>query len=102
MNELAMNLAAERIHNGYFEVFIVSQAAIADVLCKLLAVRDRFRIRLEFGTDAVAHRNAVFHVEEKSLHLHYLAWLYRSFSSTVNGSREVAIGKGLPRLRALL
>ena len=47
MNELAMNLAAERVHDGYFEVFIVAQAAVADVLCKLLAVQDRFGIALE-------------------------------------------------------
>ena len=58
MNELAMNLAAERVHDGYFEVFIVAQAAVADVLCKLLAVQDRFGIALELGANQVPHRNA--------------------------------------------
>jgi hypothetical protein len=38
VNELAMNLSPAAVNDRYFEVLIVQQAAIAEVLCKLFAV----------------------------------------------------------------
>jgi hypothetical protein len=91
MNELAMNLAAERVHNGYFEVFIVSQAAVADVLCKLLAVQDRFGVALELDANQVPHRNAVFHIEEECLHGQSATmWVSSQAPSLKSLRREVA------------
>jgi hypothetical protein len=68
MNELAMNLAADRVDDGYLQFLVVSQAAVADVLRKLFAVLDRFGVARELNADAVPHRDAVFHIEEKLLH----------------------------------
>jgi hypothetical protein len=68
VNELAMNLAAERVDHGYLQFLVVPQAAIADMLCKLFAVFDCLGVALEFKAEAISHRNAVFHVKEKRLH----------------------------------
>jgi hypothetical protein len=68
MNELTVNLATKRVDHGYFKILIVAQAAIAEMLRKLFAVDNRFGISREINTDAVPHRNAIFHIEEKLLH----------------------------------
>jgi len=53
VNELAVNLAAERVDDGYLQFLVVSQAAVTDVLRKLLAVLDRFGVACELDADAV-------------------------------------------------
>jgi hypothetical protein len=68
MNELAMNLAANRVDDGYLQFLVVSQAAVADVLRKLFAVHNRFGVACELDADAIPHRDAVLHIEEKLLH----------------------------------
>jgi hypothetical protein len=40
VNELTMNLTSERVDDRYLKVFIVAQAVVAEVLCKLFAVLD--------------------------------------------------------------
>jgi hypothetical protein len=40
VNELAMNLAPATVNDRYFEVLIIPQAAIAEVLYKLFTVLD--------------------------------------------------------------
>jgi hypothetical protein len=40
LNELAMNLTSERVDDRYLKVFIVAQAVVAKVLCKLFAALD--------------------------------------------------------------
>jgi hypothetical protein len=40
VNELAMNLSPAAVSDRYFEVLIIQQAAIAEVLCKLFAMLD--------------------------------------------------------------
>jgi hypothetical protein len=47
MNELAMNLAAERVDNGYLEIFVVSQAISVKMLGEYAAVCDRVGIVLK-------------------------------------------------------
>jgi hypothetical protein len=71
MNELAMNFASKRVHNGYLKFLIVSQAAVTNVLRKLFAVDDCFSVSLELKTDTISHWNAVFHVKEKGLHSYF-------------------------------
>jgi hypothetical protein len=68
MNELAVNLAAERVDHGNLQFLVVSQTTVAHVLCKFLAVPNRFGVARELNADAVPHRDAVFHIEEKFLH----------------------------------
>jgi hypothetical protein len=68
MDELAMNFSPERVHHGDFKVLIVAEAAIANMLCKLFAMDDRFGIALKLNADPIPHRNAVFHIKEKCLH----------------------------------
>ena len=100
VNELAVNFASRRVYHGYLEVLIVAKAVVAEVLRKQPAVSDRFDVAVELDSDPVPHRNAVFHIEEECLHCHYL--FYRSHASAASPRPEAAIGKGLPRLRALL
>jgi hypothetical protein len=101
VNELAMNFASQRINDGYLKVLVVAEALIAEVLGKRSAVLDRFNVAVELNTNSVSQRNTIFHVEEKCLHCHDLAWCYRSLASTANRRLEATIGKGLPMLRAL-
>jgi hypothetical protein len=63
-----VNLATERVDHGYLQFLVVSQAAVADVLGKLPAVLNRFSVARELNADAVPHRYAVLHIEEKLLH----------------------------------
>ena len=68
MNKLAMNLSPAFVDNQYFEVLVVPQAVVAEVLRDLLAMLDRFSIRVELNADAISIRNAVFHIEKELLH----------------------------------
>jgi hypothetical protein len=68
VNKLAINLSADFVDNQYFKVLIVPQAFIAEVLRDLLAMLDRFSIRVELNADAISIRNAVFHIEKELLH----------------------------------
>jgi hypothetical protein len=68
MNELPMNLTAERVDYGYLKVLIVSQAVSVKMLCQNPAMSDRVGIVLEFHSNAISQRNAVFHVKEIFLH----------------------------------
>jgi hypothetical protein len=68
VNKLAINLSADLVDNQYFKVLIVPQAFIAEVLRDLLAMLDRFSIRVELNADAISIRNAVFHIEKELLH----------------------------------
>ena len=68
MNELAVNLPSKRVDHAYLKVLIVGEATVAPVLGKLFAVDDRLSVGAELNADAISHRNAVFHIKEKSLH----------------------------------
>jgi hypothetical protein len=68
MNELAMNLSSKRVDYRYLKVLIVGKALVAEVLCKFLAMHDRFGTGREFNALPVSQGNAVLHVEEKFLH----------------------------------
>jgi hypothetical protein len=68
MNELAMNLATGRVDYGYLKVLIVGKAFIEKMLCQDAAMCNRVGFRLEFKTDPVSERNAVYHIKEKFLH----------------------------------
>ena len=68
MNELAVNLLSKRVDHAYLKVLIVGEATVAPVLGKLFAVDDRLSVGAELNADAISHRNAVFHIKEKSLH----------------------------------
>jgi len=72
VNELAMNLASERVDHGYFEILIVAQAFVTEVLRDHFAMRNRVGIGLELNSDPVSQWQAVFHIEEKFLHGVYL------------------------------
>jgi hypothetical protein len=68
VNELAMNLAAQRVDHGYLKVLIVAEALVAEVLGNFSAMPNRFRICLELDPDCISMRDTVFHIEEKLLH----------------------------------
>jgi hypothetical protein len=68
MNELAMDFPSERVNYGYLKVFIVAQATVPEMLRKLFAVSDSFKIAFKVGPDPVSHRDAVFHIEKEFLH----------------------------------
>jgi hypothetical protein len=68
MNELAMNLTAERVDNRYLQVFIVSQAISVKMLGEDSAVCDRVGIVLKFQPNPISQRDAVFHIKEIFLH----------------------------------
>jgi hypothetical protein len=69
MNELAMDFPSERVDNGYLEILIVAQAVVAEMLRKLLAVRDSLKIALEVDPDPISKRDAIFHIEKELLHV---------------------------------
>ena len=68
MNELAMDFPSGRVDNGYLKVLIVAQAAVAEMLRKLLAVRDSLKIALEVDPDPISKRDAIFHIKKELLH----------------------------------
>jgi hypothetical protein len=77
MNELAMNLATGRVDDRYFKVFIIAQALVEKMLCKLFAMMDRFGVGFEVDSDPVPERNSIFHIEKEFLHLPHLKLLQR-------------------------
>jgi hypothetical protein len=95
MNELAMNLTSERVDDSYLQVLIVAQTAVAEVLCKRLAVRDGLQVAFEVDPDPISEWNTVYHIEKEFLH--DVPQSLRPFK-TINGA---TIGNGLPRFRAL-
>lgn len=66
-----MDFPSERIHHGYLEILVVAEALVPKTLGKLSAVCDRFNTRVELNSDPVSQRDAVFQIEEKSLHDHH-------------------------------
>jgi hypothetical protein len=68
VHELAMNLSPKRVHDGNLKILIVPQTAVAEVLRKLFAVLDSFRVSFQVDSDPVSERNAIDHIEEKFLH----------------------------------
>jgi hypothetical protein len=96
MNELAMDFPSERVDNGYLEILIVAQAVVAEMLRKLLAVRDSLKIALEVDPDPISKRDAIFHIEKELLHVvPQIDWAIEDHQS------DATTGKGLPRFRAL-
>ena len=95
MNELAVNLASERVDDGYLKVLIVAQAAVAKVPCKFFAVLDGFQVAFEVDPDPVSHWDAVFHIEKEFLHCQ------PSNHFNEDHERDATIGNGFPRFRAL-
>jgi hypothetical protein len=53
VDELAVNLAAGAVYDGYFKVVIVAQAAVADVLRKFFAMHDRFGVGPELDAGPI-------------------------------------------------
>jgi hypothetical protein len=68
MNEFAMDLASERVEDGYLEIFVVGKTFIEKMLCEGFAVGNRVGIGFEVESNPVSHRDAIFHIEEKFLH----------------------------------
>jgi hypothetical protein len=68
VNELAMYFPTRRANHGYLQLLVIAQTFVAEMLCELFAVNDRFGVSLELNTDAIPHRNAVLHVKEKNRH----------------------------------
>jgi hypothetical protein len=89
VNELAMNFPSERIEHGYLEVLVVAETLVAEVLGEHPAVLDRLNIGVEFNSNPVSQRNAIFHIEEKCLHRHHLVCSGRPAAE--NHRREAAI-----------
>jgi hypothetical protein len=63
-----MNFPSQRIDHGYFKVLVVAKTLVAEVPGEHSAVLDRFDVGVELDSNPVSQRNAVFHIEEKSLH----------------------------------
>jgi hypothetical protein len=72
-----MYFPTRRANHGYLKLFVVAQAFVTEVLCKLFAVFNRFHIAIKFNADAIPHRNAVFHIKEKHRHTNCLISLMR-------------------------
>jgi hypothetical protein len=68
MNEFAVNLASERVDDGYLKILIVGEAFIEKMPCEGFAMRNRVGIGFELQSNPIPHRDAVLHVEEKFLH----------------------------------
>jgi hypothetical protein len=51
VNKLAINLATDRVDYGYFQLQIVAQAIVTEVLRQFLAINDRFSIALELNAE---------------------------------------------------
>jgi hypothetical protein len=72
VNELAMYFPTRSANHGYLKLLVVAQAFVTEVFCKLFAVLNRFQIRIKLNADAIPHRDAVFHIEEKLRHTNCL------------------------------
>jgi hypothetical protein len=68
VNELAMNLASQRVDHGYLKVLIVAEALVAEVPGNFSAMSNRFCICLELDPNCIPMRDTIFHIEEKLLH----------------------------------
>jgi hypothetical protein len=68
MNEFAVNLASERVDDGYFKILVVGKAFIEKMLRDCFAMRDRVGIGFELQSNPIPHGDTVFHVKEKFLH----------------------------------
>jgi hypothetical protein len=68
MNELAMNLPAERVDHGYLEILVVGKAFIGKMPCESFAMRDGIGAGFELQSNPIPHGDAVFHIEEEFLH----------------------------------
>jgi hypothetical protein len=77
VNELAMYFPTRRANHGYLKLFVVAQAFVTEVPCKLFAVFNRFDVGIKLNADAIPHRNAVFHIKEKHRHTNCLISLMR-------------------------
>jgi hypothetical protein len=86
-----MDFPAQRIDDGYFKVLVVGEAIVAEVLRQRVAVLDCFQVGVEFNSNPIPQGNAVFHIEEKSLHCKHLALFGRSPASTAEiiGARRL-------------
>jgi hypothetical protein len=68
MNEFAVNLATERVDDGYFKILVVGKAVIEEMLCECLAMLNRVGIGFELQSNPIPHGDAVFHVKEEFMH----------------------------------
>jgi len=68
MNEFAVNLASQRVDDGYLEILVVGKAFIEKMLRECFAMRNRVGIGFELQSNPIPHGDAVFHVKEKCLH----------------------------------
>jgi hypothetical protein len=68
MNEFAVNLASERVDDGYLKIPVVGKAFFKKMLCEGFAMRNCVGIGFELQSNSIPHRDAVFHVKEKLLH----------------------------------
>jgi hypothetical protein len=68
MHEFAVNLASQRVDDGYLEILVVGKAFIEKMLCEGSAMGNRVGIGFELQADPVPHGDAVYHIEEKFLH----------------------------------
>jgi hypothetical protein len=66
VNKLAVNLPPKRVDHGYLKVLIVAEALVSEVLGNFFAMPDRFCI--EFDSNCIPMRDAIFHIEEKLLY----------------------------------
>jgi hypothetical protein len=97
-----MNLSPVFVDYQYLKVLVVPQAVVAEVLRDLFAVIDRLSIGVELNSDAVSHRNAVFHIEKEFSHGRYpvtrisenLMRLLRNHASAMNRVCDSACAVG--------
>ena len=65
MNEFAVNLASQRVDDGYLEILVVGKAFIEKMLRECFAMRNRVGIGFELQSNPIPHGDAIFHIEEK-------------------------------------
>jgi hypothetical protein len=84
VNVLTMYFSTGSANHRYLKLFVVAQAVVAKMLRELFAVFDRFQIGIKLNTDAIPHRNAIFHIKEEQRHikLSYIIDARRLFEST--------------------
>jgi hypothetical protein len=67
VNKLAVNLPPKRVDHGYLKVLIVAEALVSEALGNFFAMPDRFCICLEFDSNCVSMRDAIFHIDTASV-----------------------------------
>ena len=90
VDELTMNFPAQRVDDGDLQLLIVGEAIVTEVLRQHVAVLDCFQAGVELNSNPVPQRNAVPHIEEKSLRYKHLALFCRSPASTAENHRREA------------